>query len=354
MDGTDNASAIRNPMYLSKPLKVTISYTHTCNLACRHCYAGCTPEPSPRELSGAEWAAFIDYLIDNDVISLLFEGGEPLHRPDFLAVLRHCSRRLLTRVRTNGTLLSPALARELKDIGVGTMLVDFLGARAASHDFMTGVPGAFERARAGVDALVRAGVPTQMLIVMTRQSVGELQDFVALADSLGVDTVGILRLYPIGRAKERWGELALSLDEMMQALADLDVPPHMTLMQSWHPNDGNCCWQMAAVNAYGDSIGCAYLREFVNYGNLKDVPFMETWEHPLYRELRSGRVTDSCPTCEGTQRSCGGCRATAYAFTGRWDAPDPFDAPLNRGVDLRVLPDWLLQEDPGPPRAAGS
>jgi radical SAM protein with 4Fe4S-binding SPASM domain len=346
--------AIRNPMHLETPLKVTISFTHSCNLDCRHCYADCTATPSEDELSLDEWIAFLDELFDNDVIALLFEGGEPFNRPDFLKVVRHCGRRFMTRIRTNGTLVTPELARELRWVGVGTVLVDVMGACARTHDLLTGTPGSFERALAGVRALLEAGVPTQMLLILNRQNVAELQDWVDLAHALGVPRVGVLRLYPIGRVKGHWSEMALSLDEMMRALEALRVPAGLTLMQSWHPNDGNCCWQMAAVDARGNSIGCTYLRELVHYGNIRETPFLDTWDHPLYRELRAGRVTDSCRSCSESQGSCGGCRSTAFAFHGRWDAPDPFDVTLNDGVDLRALPDWMLQAKPRPPDTTGA
>src|SRR3546814_8772827 len=59
-------------------------------------------------------------------------------------------------------------------------------------------------------------------------------------------------------------------EEMTAALGALKPPPGIKLMQSWHPNDGNCCWQMAAVDPFGRSIGCSYLREFVDYGDVRE------------------------------------------------------------------------------------
>jgi radical SAM protein with 4Fe4S-binding SPASM domain len=96
---------------------------------------------------------------------------------------------------------------------------------------------------------------------------------------------------------------------------------------------------MAAVNAFGDSIGCAYLREYVNYGSLLETSLRETWHHPTCRQLRSGVVDKACSACSASQGSHGGCRSTAYAFHGRFDAPDPFDVMLNDGIDLCHLPD---------------
>jgi radical SAM protein with 4Fe4S-binding SPASM domain len=116
-------------------------------------------------------------------------------------------------------------------------------------------------------------------------------------------------------------------------------------MQSWHPRDGNCCWQNAAVSPTGDSIGCPYLREYVNYGNVLMTPFLDTWQHPLWTELRANEVEETCPECSATQGSHGGCRSTAFAFHGRFTAPDPYCIHTNRGVDLRALPQRLLRQD---------
>ena len=348
------ATALANPLQLERPLKATISYTHSCNLDCRICYAGCTREPSAREIPGETWKRLLDRMLEDGVISLMFEGGEPLHRPDFLGVLAHVARRAMTKLRTNATLIDPPLAAELKRIGCGTALVDLFGAGPETHDWLTGVPGSHARCLAGIQALRQAGLPTTLLTIMNRRNIGELQAVLDLAHGLGIRTVGILRPYPLGRLRERWAELSLSLPEMMEALAALRPPPGMEVMQSWHPNDANCCWQMAAVNAYGDSIGCTYLREYVHYGNLRQQSLVATWDHPLYRELRAGRVQKSCGACSAGQKSHGGCRSTAYAFHRRWDAPDPFDTELNEGVDLRVLPEAPLPADLRSQGAAGA
>ena len=46
-----------------------------------------------------------------------------------------------------------------------------------------------------------------------------------------------------------------------------------------------------------------------------------------------------CADCAASQGSHGGCRAAAYAFHGRFEAPDPYDSVLNGGLDLTRLPD---------------
>lgn len=339
---------------LEQPLKLTVSFTAACNLACRHCYARCNEAKGRPELTAEQWRRVLDEAMEAGVISFYFEGGEPFARTDFLEILGFVARRALTRVRTNGTLMTVDLARRVKSVGVAGVYVDLMGARPDTHDWFTGVEGSFERTCEGVRALEREGVPVTALIVLTRQNAGQIQEFLELSHGLGAKEAAILRLYPIGRARESWARFALTLNEQMDVLAGLRHPKGLKVMQSWHPNNGNCCWQMAAVNPWGDSIGCAYLREFVNYGNVLATPFLETWRHPLYQELRAGRVDHSCGECSRREGTHGGCRATAFAFHGRWDAPDPFDEPLNDGIDLRELPGWMLQESQGPQTEAGS
>lgn len=330
--------------HFDTPPKMTVSLTDTCNLDCIHCYADCTKTAAPDELGIDEWIRFVDYLLANDFIELYIEGGEPMHKLGFERLLAHCARKLMTMVRTHGTLLDGPAAERWKDFGVGRVFVDIMAASAGTHDALTGVPGSFDKACEAVGHLVRVGIPVDMLIIMHRRNVTELPAYLQLAKALGAERVGLLRLYPLGRAKHRWSDLALSLEEQEAAVAGLNPPEGLKLMQSWHPNDANCCWQAATVNARGDSIGCPYLREYVNFGNIRSVEFLDTWrDNALYRLLRSGRVEQSsCPDCHSAEGTRGGCRSTAYAFHGSWTAPDPFCRQNNHGVRLDVLPIRLL------------
>jgi radical SAM protein with 4Fe4S-binding SPASM domain len=333
------------PRYETPP-HLTISITDQCNLRCRWCYGDCGSKPATAELSAAEWTAFLDYLVDNDFIQVYFEGGEPFHRPDFMSILAHSTPRLMTFVRTNGTLVTPALAARLKQLGVGRMLVDILGARRETHDRLTGVAGSYDKACAAVRHLAAEGIKTDVLVILNRENASQLQELADLACALGALRLGILRLYPLGRAKRAWSELSLSLQEQDEAIARVRAPEGFEVMQSWHPRDRNCCWQAAAVNATGDSVGCMYLREYVNFGNIRTTTLLDTWRtHDLYRTLREGQVQESCPSCHGNDGTHGGCRSTAFAFRARWDAPDPFCSHLNDGVDLRVLPKRLVSPE---------
>lgn len=330
---------------LDKPFKLTLCVTATCNMDCKLCYADCNCKDR-NELTTQEWKDFIDYLVAENFLHVFIEGGEPFHRPDFEEILAHIDRRLFVAIRTHGHLIDRARAKRLKALGVGRLYVDLFAAIPEIQDELTGTPGCFDAVVDGIRNARAEGIKITILGILSRRNVGHLQRYLELATELDCDQVGVLRLYPLGRARKNWSELSLTLDEMMSALHALRVPPDVQLMQSWHPKDGNCCWQNAAISPQGDSIGCPYMREYVNYGNIKNTPFVASWDHPIYRQLRANDVDASCPECSATQGTYGGCRSTAYAFHGRFTAPDPYCTHLNEGVDLRVLPERLLRQKP--------
>jgi len=324
---------------LDSPPKITIGVTEACPLGCRHCYADCAVAPKPGELSSARWISLLQSLAEQGIVQAYFEGGEPLAKPGFLDIVRATAPLMMTLMRTHGIGLTRDIAQELASIGLGRGLVDLMGADAATHDAATCTTGSFAQACAAVGHLVSAGVPTDVLVILTAPTAPQLTAIAQLAAGLGASRIGVLRLYPLGRARTAWPDLALGLDAQMAALGALRLPRGLGLMQSWHPNDHNCCWQAAAINAFGRAIGCMYLRDYVDFGDATVVPYNEIFRtNPLYRTLRSGDVEESCGACSASQGSHGGCRSAAFAFHGRWGAPDPFDTELNHGIDLTRLP----------------
>jgi radical SAM protein with 4Fe4S-binding SPASM domain len=323
---------------LDSPIKLWLQVNQNCNQRCAACYGDCGPQQGPDEWRTDELLAFIDRLAQEGIIQVILEGGEPLLRPDIIEVTRFAAERMLVWLRTNGTLVDDPMADAVAESGVSTVIVDVMCPDEPVHDQLTGLPGSFRRTIDGIRRLRQREVDVLLTMIMTRSNVDRLQELVDLAVELDVRRVGVLRLYPLGRARRNWSSLSVSLPDQMRALRSVRVPEGMKFMQSWHPNDGNCCWQNAGVDATGRSVGCSYLRDFVDFGNARETGLAATWNHPLHVELRAQNVTKACPSCESTQGSRGGCRSTAYAFHRDWSAPDPYCEEMNDGVDVRVLP----------------
>ena len=326
-------------LVLHKPVKAWLQITAACNLKCKQCYGNCGSQPPVDELNTTEFAQVLNEMADTGVIELLMEGGEPLSRSDLLELLASCTDRMLIRLRTNAVLLDEQMAQQLKNVGIGSVAIDFMGATSETHDWHLGVPGSFDKTVRGFKVATEFGLNPAALMIMTKRNVAELQRFVDMAADLGAKRIGILRLYPLGRARTYWTEMAMTLTDQMTALDKLVVPDGVHLMRSWHPRDANCCWQSTGVTSSGKSVGCSYLREFVDFGDLRRDNFLTTWNHSHARHLRTQEVESHCPECAATQGSAGGCRSTAFAFTGDWSAPDPFCTITNGGIDVSKLPE---------------
>ena len=100
----------------NSPLIVSYAVTKACNLRCLHCHVS-AKEPMANELSLQEAMHAIDELANLGTEALIFSGGEPLLRKDFVLTLaEYCvDVGILPAMLTNGLLLNRRVAEELKD-----------------------------------------------------------------------------------------------------------------------------------------------------------------------------------------------------------------------------------------------
>ena len=154
-----------------------------CNLRCAHCRAAAEPGRSPEELSTEEALAFVDDLAGFADPILILSGGEPLYRPDILEVATHASRQgFRVALATNGTLLDDAMAGKIASSGIQRVSISLDGVDAKVHDVFRGVPGAFDRAVAGIRHLKQHRVEVQINTTVTRHNMNDLPAMVALAE----------------------------------------------------------------------------------------------------------------------------------------------------------------------------
>ncbi|MBN1670753.1 MAG: radical SAM protein [Kiritimatiellae bacterium] len=170
------------------PLSGTVDLTLRCNLRCRHCYAADAPAgESGSELPTERLLALFDELVDAGCLFLLFTGGEPLLRRDFARIYTHAKRAgLMVTVFANGTLIDEEAACLFADLPPRAVEISLYGATAATHDAVTGVPGSFARARAGLDRLLARRVPVKLKTVLMTLNDHEFEAMEELARACGV------------------------------------------------------------------------------------------------------------------------------------------------------------------------
>ena len=78
-------------VFARAPLRVYWELTRACDLACRHCRAEAVPSRHPEELTTAEGFRLLAQLAEfgPPAPHVILTGGDPLKRPDLLALVEH-------------------------------------------------------------------------------------------------------------------------------------------------------------------------------------------------------------------------------------------------------------------------
>lgn len=307
--------------------------TAACNLSCRYCRASASHEPDQGELDTDEAKRFVESIAPLKPM-LILSGGEPLLRPDLFQIIRLAvSLGIRVSLASNGTLITSGLAEEIADSGVSRVSISLDGADATMHDHGRG-QGSFERSIRGIENL-RGRVDFQINFTVTQKNQSELIRIFDLAEKLGAAALHIFFLVPTGRGREEDVITPVRQEEMLRQIeGEMDrrtlevqvtcAPQYARLKKPGHGRGSEGCLagrRFVFVSRKGEVYPCGYLP--LRVGSVREKNFIEIWENsPELQALREGRLKGKCGRCEFS-RSCGGCRARAYALTGDYLQSDP-------------------------------
>lgn len=356
--GADMSAAEQHAFRMNRRNQLRLLFwelTSGCNLHCIHCRATAQPERDPNELGTGEIRAVIDDIATFASPILILTGGEPLYRPDFFEIAAYATGRgLRVAMATNGTMVTPDIARRAAQAGVLRASISIDGATAATHDAFRGLPGSFARALEGAAHLRRAGVEVQFNVTVTRHNAAELDDIVRLARDRGAKALHLFMLVPVGCGVEIADEKMLPARDYERVLhwfydQSQSVPlefkatcaPHYfrVMMQRARAEGRQVTFQSHGMSAMtkgclagtavcfisrtGRVQPCGYLP--VAAGDVRQAPLSRIWqESPLFAGLRDPALLGGkCGACE-YRTVCSGCRARAYGCSGDYLAEEPF------------------------------
>ena len=140
-----------------------------------------------KELSAKAWVDLAREAVDGGMVFLLLTGGEVFLRTDFFEIYNPLTRLGLNlTLFSNGTIITPELARRLADSPPNRIEITLYGASASTYEAVTGDSGAFSRCCAGIDALVSRGMPLLLKTTLTRHNVADLPGMQQMARAWGV------------------------------------------------------------------------------------------------------------------------------------------------------------------------
>lgn len=319
---------------------VSWNTTNACNLYCRHCYrdAGASAE---NELNTEEAIAMIDEIVKSGFKIMIFSGGEPLMRADIYQLIAHAAQKGLRPVLgTNGTLITPQVARKLKEAGIMAAGISLDSVDAAKHDRFRGISGAWEKAVAGMRACRQEGLPFQIHTTVVDWNYDEVEELTDFAVAEGGRGHHVFFLVPTGRAVdiEQESLRATQYENLIRRLMKKQQEVDIEVKPTCAPQFMRIADQMGLklrftrgclagisyciISPTGNVQPCAYLD--IPVGNVRTTPFSKIWkDNEVFNKLRSMDYQGGCGTCR-YKKVCGGCRARAYYYHQDYMAEEPW------------------------------
>lgn len=274
-----------------------------CNQKCLHCYAAGQPMGESRELTTAEWKDVLARLRAANIPQVTFTGGEPTLRGD-LVELVDAAQWFVTRLNTNGRLLTPQLCRALAEASLDSVQVTLYAADAEAHNALVGAPGFDETVR-GIRNAVDAG-----LIVSVNTPLCSLnRDYAAtlrFAAALGVRYATCSGLIPSGGAEGAESRATrLSAEELTEILQSAVAAAHELSMEldftspGWLPEQTlralglhlipscGACLSNMAVAPDGTVIPCQSWLGGTALGNMLTDDWPAIWDGEACRAIRA-------------------------------------------------------------------
>lgn len=360
---TDNAHKARNGVREGMGPVVVWNSTRTCNLKCRHCYMSSDAKKYQNELTTAEAKQFIDDLADFNVPVLLFSGGEPLIRPDFFELADYAAKKgVRPTLSTNGTLITPEVARKIKDIGVGYVGISLDGLREVNDKFR-GKAGAFEAAMNGIKNCVAVDQRVGLRFTINHHNIQELENIFDFIEDENINRVCFYHLVYSGRGNQMMDEDVTAeesrraMDIIIRRTRDFEerglkkeiltvdnhcdgVYMYLKALQEGKDELAQQIKKYIAMNggnrsgmafAEVDPLGYVHPDQFTQhhtFGNVRERKFGDIWQdttNPIMAGLKDRKplLKGRCSKCKFLDNCNGNFRTRAEARTGDFWESDP-------------------------------
>lgn len=292
-----------------------------CNQKCLHCYASGQILSKVEELSTEEWIKIINTLRSTGVSQITFTGGEPTIRKD-LPQLVESAKWFVTRLNTNGVLLTKELCSALKEASLDTVQVTLYSHDEAKHNILVG-SNHFNDTINGIKNAVEANINISINTPLCSLNKDYLET-IKFASKLGVKYFSCSGLILTGNAqnaqsentrltkeeitdiikecKKYMDENNLELSFTSPGWIDSDVLKKLKMVV---PSCGAGLSNMA-VAPNGEVIPCqSWLNDFT-LGNLLTTKWSNIWNNKQTELIRkqSMKQEEVCPLSKKAKSGC--------------------------------------------------
>lgn len=276
-----------------------------CNQRCLHCYAANQPMGEMPELTTEQWKQVIDRCREAWISQLTFTGGEPTLRRDLPELIAHASW-FVTRLNTNGILLTSDLCRRLSEASLDAVQITLYSHDPDIHNRLVGA-NQFYNTVAGIKNALAAGLNVSVNTPLCNLN-GDYERTLRFAAGLGVKYFSCSGLIPAGGAvggesratRLSHEQLKTILKEARKLCAELEIDLNFTSpgwltdgelkgMGLLPPACGACLSNMA-IAPDGSVVPCQSWLSGENFGNILEKEWDEIWYSEACQRIRDRAI----------------------------------------------------------------
>lgn len=282
-----------------------------CNQNCLFCYAEKEPMGARPELSTQEWKRILDILRESHVPMVTFTGGEPTLREDLPKLVEY-AKWFVTRVNTNGVLLSGSLCEKLKEASLDSLQITLYSHDEDIHNRLVGSTH-FADTVQGIRNALAAGLDVSVNTPLCHAN-QDYENTLSFLKELGVRFVTLSGLILTGsaveaRERQLTEEELFAIVEKAKAFCDAHgmemdfTSPGLIEREKLEalglhvPICGACLSNMA-IAPDGTVIPCqSWLKADSGLGNLLTEDWKTVWNRPVCKKLRgmTEKEAEVCP-----------------------------------------------------------
>lgn len=328
---------------------IQLEITSNCNLKCKHC-RGKESRKIKEDMQFERIKEIVEFALNNSDghgLSVVLSGGEPLLHHELEKILVYCAEKnIRTEITTNGTLINNEICELLrinKVAGVSVSLDSYIDNK---HDAFRGVRGAYKNTINGIQLLVKYGITTNIRTTISRSNYREAEYIVKLAKNLGVNSVSIGPIMPVGNARTIRNDMFEKPDEFEDFITfcyslkekykqNMEVLVHECLASLYEIKENKYYYSKDMI-IDGCSAGISSFNVLINgditpcsmfHKRILNIYQSENWQKDyensnIVRNILERNYYGKCGTCN-LKEYCGGCRVRAEYYNGTYLGSDP-------------------------------
>ena len=327
-------------MTSERPYTLVAELTYRCPLQCVYCSNPIELERHRDELDTAAWVRIVDEAEALGVVQLNLTGGEPLLRDDLEPIVFAARRRdLYTNLITSAVPLTRERLAALRQAGLDAVQISLQDSTPAGSQAIAGVDR-FDAKLAAAEWTTSLGLPLTINVVLHRDNLDRVGEFIALAEQLGAQRVELANTQYLGWALANRAKLlpTRSQLERARALADeararlrgkMEV---LFVLPDYYADRPRACmdgWgrRFIVVAPDGLVLPChaAHTLPGFEFPRATEYSLEQVWhDADAFQRFRGEAwMPEPCKSCDKRHVDFGGCRCQAFHLTGDATATDP-------------------------------